>query len=388
MILKIVNKIKNNRTLFLLSVIVLFQILIIIFVNFGQRLNPMTANCQYADYKNPVFLWNRANFDGVHYLSIAQNGYSIYQQAFFPLYPLLIKLLTPIFSGKDLLAGLFVSFVSLFGALYFLYKLVLLDYKDKIAQRVIFFLLIFPTSFFFTFVYTESLFLVLIVGSFYFARTKNWLMAGIFASFASATRLVGIFLLPALLFEFYEQNKTNMNLQKFLLKKENIYNLLFIGLGIFGLLGYMIFLQLNYNDPIAFIHAQAGFGNGREVDRIILFYQVVWRYMRMIFLTRLDPLFFTVWLELLSTFLFLTLLIISFVKKVRKSYLLFAILSYIIPTFSGTFSSMPRYVLVLFPCFISLGLIENKYLRLLLSIIFLAGSFVTISLFVRGYFVS
>ena len=48
----------------------------------------------------------------------------------------------------------------------------------------------------------------------------------------------------------------------------------------------------------------------------------------------------------------------------RLSYAVFAILSFITPTLTGTFSSMPRYVLVMFPAFIVLGRWLEKHRRL------------------------
>src|SRR5688572_13183072 len=43
-------------------------------------------------YTLPSFLTSFGNFDGAHYISISDVGYQLYQQAFFPLYPMLIKL--------------------------------------------------------------------------------------------------------------------------------------------------------------------------------------------------------------------------------------------------------------------------------------------------------
>jgi len=409
MIRKIIKKIQNNRLLFLLFAFILFQLLIILFFDLGQKLGPKTTNCVYSEQKvnNPISLWPRANFDGMHYLSIAKNGYSQYQQAFFPFYPLLIKFLTPVFAGKDLVAALFISSLSLLGGIYFLYQLVLLDYKEKIAKRTVFFLLIFPSAFFFALVYTESLFLFLSVGAFYFARTKNWVLAGILAGLASATRLVGIFLLPALLVEWIQQDKFKNQISKIKIAYQNIkrknifefspvifhfsfliFNLLPLFLVPLGLLFYMRFLAINYQDPLLFLHVQPAFGVQRSADKLILYYQVIWRYLKMIAATKPDPLFFTVWIEFISTLSFLILIVIAYFKKIRMSYLVYTILSYFVSTLTGTFVSMPRFLLVLFPCFICLALIENKLFRLAISIIFLIISFSMVSLFVRGYFVS
>ena len=70
----------------------------------------------------PNWIFALANFDGLHYIFIARDGYVQYEQAFFPLYPLSIKFLTPLFFNNQLLTGLLISNVSFFLGLFFSYK--------------------------------------------------------------------------------------------------------------------------------------------------------------------------------------------------------------------------------------------------------------------------
>ncbi len=319
---------------------------------------------------NPPFLWNRANFDGIHYLDISRKGYDLHQQAFFPFYPLLIKELAPVLAGKDLLAGFLLSNLSLLLLLFFFFKLVLLDYegkKEAVARRSLIFLLLFPTAFFFSAIYNESLFLLLTVVSFYSARKGKWFLAGITGALASYTGLVGVFIFPALLYEWWQQKSATESK----LPGLSFWPLFLIPLGL-----------LNY------LHAQPYFGAGRSGGKMILLYQVFWRYGKMIMTTRADILYFTVWLELLTAIGFLCLIILSFRKKVRTSYLIFAALAYLAPTLSGTFSSLPRYVLVLFPCFIYLGTIKSRVLSRSLLVIFGLFLIICTALFFQGYWVS
>ena len=327
-------------------------------------------------YLANVLLYSRANFDGIHYVEMARRGYDNLQQAFFPFYSNLIRFLTPYFKNSTF-AGITISTLSFTLGLIILYKLVRLDYPDEIANLTIILLLVFPVSFFFSFVYTEGLFFLLIVGSFYAARRNNWLLAGILGGLASYTRFVGILLLPALLFEFWGKNKAIKNLIPLLLIPV-------------GLLVYMQFLQKTTGDPIAFIHVQKYFLQGRS-DKIVLLYQVFWRYLKMIYtVDRSNPLFSTVILEFFTGVTFTVLSIYSFFKT-RPSYAFFAIASFIIPTLTGTFTSLPRYVLVSFPSFIVLAIGLSKLNRppkitiFSISAIFQA---VFLAMFVRGYWVS
>ena len=325
-----------------------------------------------------------ANFDGLHYLGIAQNGYGLYQQAFFPLYPWLIRWLAG-FIHNYLFSGLAISHLTFFASLYLLYRLLLFDFSEKFARRVIILLLLFPTSFFFVSFYSESLFFFLMIAAFYFARKGKWLVAGIFGALASATRVVGIFLLPALLVEWGEQYKSqNLNV------KSQIFNLFSVFLIPLGLGFYMRYLAVHWGDPLLFVHVQEHFGAQRVSGKIILLYQVFWRYFKMILTTKADPLYFVVWLELLTAVGFLALLIWGYFQKIRLSWLIFGILAYILPTLTGTFSSLPRYVLVIFPGFIALSLLAEKYrwLKIFYPIFAIILGVVAVIFFTRGYWVA
>lgn len=352
---------------------------------------PLRGGYNYSEFRivNPPFFWNRASFDGIHYLDISRKGYGINQQAFFPLYPQIIKTLRPTFENKDLLAGLFVSHVSLIILLVIFYTLIKIDHETKIARKSLLYLMIFPTSFYFGFVYTESLFLALILGSFLAARKQKWLIAGILGGLAANTRLVGVFLFPALMYEWYEQYKPINFSFKFSSnlfdKLKNFIPLLIIPL---GLLSYMRFLKIKFSDPLLFIHSQPFFGANRSGGKIILIYQVFFRYLKMILTTKIDPLYFAVWLELLTAILFIFLLFKAYKKKIRLSYIIFALLALITPTLTGTFSSLPRYVLVLFPCFMYLGTVKDSLLRKGIMAIFLALAIFSALLFFRGYWIA
>jgi Gpi18-like mannosyltransferase len=337
-------------------------------------------------------LWPWANFDGEHYLSIALYGYGNLEQAFFPFFPWLIK--TLVYPLREsyfalLLSGLTISHLAFLASLFLLYFLIKLDFDKKIARRAILLLLVFPTSFFFASVYTESLFLLLVLGAFYAARKKQWWIAGILGAIASGTKVIGIFLLPALLWEWWTQNKKQYAIRPPAQAGNKQYAISLIPLLLIplGLLIYMRYLAIHYQDPLMFFHIQPAFGAQRSGDKLILLYQVFWRYLKMIATTKWDPLYFTVWLEFLTGSGFLALLVLAYLKKIRFSYLIFAALAYIVPTLTGTFSSMPRHVLILFPCFTILALIKNKILRSLLLVVCSLLLAIATIFFTRGYWI-
>jgi len=330
--------------------------------------------------KNPLF-WSWANFDGVHYLIIAKQGYYQYQQAFFPFYPFLVRFVALIFKNY-LFSGLLVSHLSLLAAIVLFYRLVRLDFEDKIAKRSIIYLLIFPTAFFLGSVYTESLFLALVLATFFSARKGNWVLAGLFGALASATRLVGVFLFPALIVEWYLAKTRN--------KKQKTRTVLPIFIILSGLLVYMWYLQKTVGDPLYFIHVQPFFGAQRTGGKLILLYQVFWRYLKMLItVQKWTPTYFAVILETISGAMFLLLIVFAYLRR-WYSYLVFMAFAYLAPTLTGTLSSMPRYVLVLFPGFIILAELEEKYrwLRILYPAIAVLFTIISVLFFTRGFWVA
>src|SRR3989344_378045 len=151
-----------------------------------------------------------ANFDGLHYLSIAINGYT-FDGRFFPLYPFLIKLFSLPFNFPEafIYSGFLISNLFFLLSLILFYKLVKMNFSEKVAKESLIWMLIFPTSFFFVSVYSESLFLFLTLLSFYFAQKSKWVFASIAGFFLGITRLTGMFILPSLIYEFLKKEKSN-----------------------------------------------------------------------------------------------------------------------------------------------------------------------------------
>lgn len=330
----------------------------------------------------PYWIWSWGNFDGVHYLTIAKSFYSAYYtQTFFPFYPLTIRFLAKLLFNNYFISAFIIANLSFLASLFIFRKLLLLDkYSDKFIFWVIIFLLFFPTSFYFGSIYTESLFLLFVVTSFYFAREKKWLFAGFVGMFAAATRLLGLFLFFALLVEYFFQNQA---------KKKTITPLFFISLIPLGLIFYMIFLKIKFDDSLLFWHAQPAFGAERLGRGIIFPPQVIFRYFKILITVDFKTLpFWNALFELVSFLFAVLMLVIAHIKKIRLSYLVFAWLSLITPVLTGTLSSMPRYILIVFPIFIVFGFLKKVWLKFVILV--LSGIILTIAviLFTRGYWLS
>jgi hypothetical protein len=152
-----------------------------------------------------VTAWERA--DGLWFLRIAAGGYgaSDGSAAFFPLYPLAIRALSWLVGGHPLPAALLVSNLSFLGALIVMYGLTKREFSVPVARTSVLVLALFPASFFFFAPLSESLFLLLVLGSFAAARSRRWVVAGVLGALAAATRIVGIVMVAALAAEAVHQ---------------------------------------------------------------------------------------------------------------------------------------------------------------------------------------
>lgn len=324
---------------------------------------------------NSVFLFPWANFDGIHYLTIAEHGYTN-QARFFPLFPILIKVLTGIFAGNQLLLSILIVTVIFYLALKVLQKLIELDFSKEISIKTIFYLLIFPASFFFVSIYSEGLFLLLTLLAFYFARKKMWFLSIICAMLLMATRFVGIAILPALLYEFFRGGSNQYKkLALFLLAP-------------LGLIAYSLFNYYKWHNFLYFIQAQGELGNNRSVSSIVFFPQTIFRYLKILLTVPINYEWGIALLELTSFLFAAFLLYFAWKKKIRISYLIFAAVNFAIIISTGTFSGLPRYVLTIFPVFIALALIENKVLKFAYMIISPVLFSILLMLFSRGYFIA
>ena len=165
---------------------------------------------QSTVWGNPSPFWDAfARHDSGWYFDIARKGYDASAAvaggrsniAFAPVYPLLMRYVGRLFGrspGDVYLGGIVVSWVSFALAMVVLYRLAALDLPRRRAERAVLLTAIFPFSFFFGAVYTESTFLLFTLLSFYGFRTERWALGGVAGAVATATRVTGIMMWPAL----------------------------------------------------------------------------------------------------------------------------------------------------------------------------------------------
>lgn len=288
--------------------------------------------------------------DAGWYLGIAQNGYerhpfeALHQHnwVFFPLYPLLVRPAGQL-TGEYLICGAILSNALLFVALLLLHKLVTsLGYDVATAGRAIFYTATFPASYFFSLPVTESLFLCLVVASFFSAIRRRWWAAGLLGGLASATRLSGILLLPALAL-FCWQRREGPRWRR---------DLLWLALVPAGCVIFSLYLWKITGNPLAQIDAVAAWQR-KSGFFLTPLYQYLIRPLQIIEPWNFRALNFAAAILTLGAAHFWLL---------RRQWALatFTFLAILLPLSSSSLLSMARYVAVIFPVFIALALAGRR----------------------------
>lgn len=161
--------------------------------------DPAGLTAPFHSYLANAVVGPLARWDSVWYLTIAHSGYggNLNRTAFFPLYPALIHVFGAVVRS-DLVAGVLISLVCFGIGLELLRRLVRLDFSARVAAATVVLVAFSPMSFFFSAVYTESLFLALSVGAIYAARRERWWLAGVLGLFAALSRNSGVILIVPL----------------------------------------------------------------------------------------------------------------------------------------------------------------------------------------------
>jgi Gpi18-like mannosyltransferase len=316
--------------------------------------------------------WSR--WDASHYLYLAEHWYTSFGDeanfiVFFPLYPLVLKPIIFIL-GNVAVSGIATSIVLFLAGIYYFYKLVAIDYSEKVATYAVVALIIFPTSYFFNTPYTESLFFLIFNITMYAARKEKWILSGIFSGLATVTRPFGFLILPAILIEWL------MN------KKRNWRELPIITIPtIFAGLSYLYLNNVVFGNPFEFQKILATHWQKHLMSPIASIIDS-WRIALSGGLT--NYVVMVGWAESVTITLSWILIPFAF-KYLRKSWAIFYTLSILLFSSTSFILSTPRYLLSIPPFFVLIALAERNYLfKIIWRVTSVALLFSLAILFARG----
>jgi hypothetical protein len=136
-----------------------------------------------------------ATWDSEHYLYLSHVGYGagVKSCAFYPLWPLMVRGVARLAGGNHLIGGLVLGNLCSLAAWVLFYDRVRCHWGTSAARWALLFLLLFPGSLFYQFLYSESLFFLLVMLLWWGLEERRWAMAWVAASLLPLTRAVGLF---------------------------------------------------------------------------------------------------------------------------------------------------------------------------------------------------
>jgi Mannosyltransferase (PIG-V) len=359
-----------------------------------------------------------ARWDSAWYLVIAHYGYrpdlghfTAGRPAFFPLYPLGLKAIAAL-GTPPVLVGVLLSIAAFACALYGIHRLTTLELgraargrsaagAGEAARLAVIACAFAPMAFFFSAVYSESLYLALSVGLFWSARQGRWALVGVLGALATATRSTGLVLaLPAVMIYLYgpredrppDREAVGRTLApRYRVRRDALWLCLIpVGIGLFA-----AGLAIDGGDALAPFRAQRIWGRHFAGP-----YVAVWDGLRAAFAGLRQLLSFqhahvyfpaapgsptvAAGHNLLELAFLLAALpaLIGALRRLPLAYGAYAIaamalpLSY--PTSAEPLMSLPRYLLVLFPLSIATGIWLAEHRRPRRPLLVLSGALMAV----------
>ena len=289
------------------------------------------------------------HWDSGWFLAIAQDGYHYDPAkgspiAFFPLYPMLMRALGPLLGGPTV-AGFLISNAAFFAAIALLWRLVERDaargqggVRRGDGGRAVRLIVFGPVSFFFSTVYSESLFLFLAVACVYAGRSRRWWLAGLAGFAAALTRNAGLLLCIPLLLELFAAERDG-KAPPAGRRWRQAAACLFPAMGIVAWSGY---LAWRFGDPLLFLKVQHAWGRSLS-----------WPW-RSFYRTNLgfNPPFYNWWFVGHAA-AGIGLLMLGFAARLRPSYLALAAAMLLLNLSATHLEAIPRFLSVIFPLYIA-----------------------------------
>lgn len=307
-------------------------------------------------FSNFILTFGR-RWDGNSYTFIAEHGYVTFGPeknfiVFPPLYPALIKIVSTLGVNSVLSGVLLSNLFFILGSL-LLYKLIEIDWNKKIAVLAVVLISIFPTTYFFSVSYPESLFIFLFALSFYLARKQSYFLSSVIAGLAASTRPFGLIIFPSIL--LFMRSHKKLNLQNVILAgflfALPLVPYVYINFALFGNpLEFSLFLKLNWQKSFDFPW------NG-----------ILASWKRGIFTTDSATYkYFVGYAEAIaSTVSWISVFLGGKKWGIKSPYFLYILLGTIFFTSTGFILSAPRYLLSIPPLFVLFAefLSKNKIIK-------------------------
>jgi len=300
-----------------------------------------------------------STWDGQHYLFLSESGYRAGQMsdAFFPLFPFLVHLLTPVFGNNSLVAALVTANVASLIGLYILFKLVMQLYGAAAARGTLLLYLAFPTAFFFSLVYTESLYLLLAATFFYLLFQGRLAWAAVPAALLPLARPEGVLIIiPFAIYYAVEVLRLDREPLARALGYLRLRQAALVGSPVIGALAYLGFMKAATGNALEMFQAMKVYVSAHSITYILHPLQLAHALGQW-------PLAIHGYTNSLidrAIFACFLLLLVPMFRRLHPALAWYALAVGSLNVLSGTFMSYSRYVLLAFPIFITAALLFER----------------------------
>jgi hypothetical protein len=332
---------------------------------------PLHQREQFTIFGSTSPFWDTfARYDTGYFEGIAWSGYAPVSGgrsniAYFPVYPMLMRLVGRPFGRQHAvfyLSGVAISWVCFVLAMVALYYLARLDLPRRRAERAVLLMMVFPFGFFFGVAYSESTFLLFTVLAFYLFRTRHWIGGGLCGAVATATRVPGIMMLPALAWLAWQHTEPT--------RRDRLLAAAGVLLAASGFAAYCLYIYQLTGNPFEWAATLQRWGYYPGGSPWLAPLRLVGTLLThpYLYLTT-NPMAVYDTLYGLTGILFAVA--VPFVwRRFGAAYGIFMALNLWLPLSSGVFEGVGRYCSVLFPCFIWLATIRARTAATAIVVVF------------------
>ena len=329
----------------------------------GNAISPTVQ--QVDDMPDSPIIKALTHWDAGWYGEIAKNGYwytpgAQSPVAYFPLYPTVIHGLTLIGLNRWVAGPLISLLCAILGVL--LFRRWALTVKPESANTAFLALLVYPfTEYLYGVMYSDALFLLVGVAAFYAVEKDRPFLAAFFGILATACRPIAPALVIGLILRSLEKRRSE--------GQPITWKQFVPGLAGIGFAAWLLFLQIKFNDPLAFAHVQSAPGWDQSPGwhawlKIEWFKTMFPRVAPLVGIRLATHAFVTIAALVLS--------VMSF-RILGVGYGTYCLICIGIPAFSTKdFQGLGRYAIAAFPLFVTFATVLEKRPRF--RIAWLVGS--------------
>lgn len=300
--------------------------------------------------------------DAENYLKIAMQGYVTEGNdrltlVFFPMFPLMIRMLHTISTLDYMVCSFIISIASSCVSVVLLYKLVLLDYSEEIAEKATLTYILYPVISFMATGLNEGVFMVLLLATVYFVRKKKYIRAGIFGYMTALTRLPGLCIGALMLAETVMYIIRSVKKKRFririLFKQCTMMLMTLMGLGTYLLINYHL-----YGDFFKFFELQRENWFQTVSNPFHVIFDVIIKGQIKSGIIKIGV------SNLIACIIIVIASLYALYKKVRVSYLIYTLVYFYVCYSASWLLSGARYSIGAFVTFISAGIFMAYHKRI------------------------